>query len=81
MPTWLPSSHVCFDTTEKANKPSLNGKYGKLNQTRVQYKLVARVEGTDQNIKKKKKLELVNDLIGSRIFSVVVDDKQRPLPN
>jgi len=40
---------------------------------------VARVEGTDENIKKKKKLELVNNLIGERIFCIVAVDKQKPL--
>ena len=37
-----------------------------MRETRVSYKLVARVEGTDENIKKKKKLELVNNLIGEK---------------
>jgi len=40
---------------------------------------VARVEGNDLNLKKKKKMEVVNGLIGERIFSVVADDKQKPL--
>jgi hypothetical protein len=80
LPEWLPSSHICFDTDEKPNKPSLKtGKYGKLNQTRVAYKLITRVEGTEANMKKKKRVELVNDLIGERVFSIVVDDKQKPL--
>jgi hypothetical protein len=40
---------------------------------------VARVEGNEANLKKKKKLELVNGLIGERVFSIVADDKQKPL--
>lgn len=60
LPPWLPQSHLCFDTDEKPDKPSGDGKYGRLRTLRVQYQLVARVEGTDANVdKKKRKLELV----------------------
>ena len=41
---------------------------------------VRRVCNSDEaNMKKKKRVELVNDLIGERVFSIVVDDKQKPL--
>jgi len=45
----------------------------------VQYKLIARVELTDATLKRKKKAREIIDLIGERIFSVVADDKQKPL--
>jgi hypothetical protein len=70
LPYWLPSSHLCHDTEDKIGKPSdKGGKYGKLSETRVQYQLIARVEGNENNLVKKKKAEIVDNFIGSRVFT------------
>ena len=55
---------MCFDTDEEPEKPlGLNGKYRNVNILKVSYQLVARVEGTEENIVKGKRAELVKDLI------------------
>ena len=55
---------MCFDTDEEPDKPTgKNGKYGKVNILKVSYQLVARVEGTVDNIVKEKKENLVKELI------------------
>jgi hypothetical protein len=72
LPHWLPTSNLCYDTEDKPEKPSdKGGKYGKLSEVRVQYQLIARVEGNENNLVKKKMAELVNDMMGSRVFTVV----------
>jgi len=71
LPYWLPSSLLCYDP-EDAHKPTEKpGKYSKLNSTRVTYQLIARVEGNENNLVKKKRAELVDGLMGSRVITLV----------
>ena len=82
LPPWLPQSHLCYDTEEKPEKPTNGEKYGRVRTLKIQYQLVARVEATDANIdKKKKKIELVNNLISSRKFNLVTPEVNKPLYN
>jgi len=71
---------LCYDPEEKTGKASdqkkEGGKHSKLNVTRVTYQLVARVEGNENNLVKKKKVELVDDMMSSRVFTVVQYDQQ-----
>jgi sporulation-control protein spo0M len=74
LPECLPQSHLCWTTEENPEQPQgTNGKFGRVNQTKINYTLTARVEGT--------KKYLVENLMHIERMTVLIADLVPPLTN